>query len=524
MVGVFVRLKLRMLKNRLGSSSVLALVGFVLVWVATIGAGVVAAVLMSAGARLLPAIRDELAVLVLAVTSIGWVVGPVVAASIEDSLDPRKFESLPIGRTRLGVGLAAAGVLGPGGVATTIGLVGGSIGGYADIVSIAPIAVTALLAVVLSVVTARWLITLLSDLLRSRRTREIAALVVGLTMALPGVLSVLVNVGGLRLQTTIERLASAVIWLPSGALGGAVVSFADREWLQALMLVGYGVVSLVGATWAYGRAIDRLQVTVGTGGVGRSVRAGSSLRPNRLRLPAGAVGAVAAKELIYLRRDSRLRGQMVGSLIGIVVIAAVGFPALQTEFGPFLAAPMAFFVVIALVVNQFGYDGGSFWAYLTIAPDLVTVLRGKNLAALVFGAPVCALAAVVGASIAGDWLHVPAAIVSAVAVIVVWSAVGNITSILGPIQIPESNPFGTRGVSGSAFVASMVGLLVAGILMLPMIGAVGSAAWFGGPGWALAAAILSVVFSAVVYVLSFRVTGPLMARRVFSVMAVIDAD
>lgn len=501
----------------------LALVGFVLVWAATIGAGVGVATLMSGGARLIPVIRDELAVLVLAAASIGWVVGPVVAASIEDSLDPRKFESLPIGRTRLGVGLAAAGMMGPGGVATAIALVGGSIGGYADAASVVPIAATALLAVVLAVVTARWLITLLSDLLRSRRTRELAALVVGLTMALPGILSALVNLGGLRVEASVERLASAAMWLPHGALGGAVVSFADHDWLRGGLLFGYGALALAVVTWAYGRAIDRLQVTVGVGG-SRAVRTGGSLRPGRLWLPAGAIGAVAAKELIYLRRDSRLRGQMVGSLIGIVVIAGIGFPLLRTEFGPFLAAPMAFFVVIALVVNQFGYDGGSFWGYLTIAPDLITVLRGKNLAALVFGVPVCALAAVVGASIAGDWLHVPAAIVSAIAVIGVWSAVGNVTSILGPIQMPESNPFGTRGVSGAAFVASMVGLLAAGVLMLPVIAGVGVAAWFGGPGWALAAALVSVGFAAVVYVASFRLTGPLMSRRVFSVMEVIDAD
>jgi ABC-2 type transport system permease protein len=512
-----------MLKNRLGSSSVLALVGFVLVWAATIGAGVGVAALMSAGARLIPVLRDELAVLVLTAASIGWVVGPVVAASIEDFLDPRKFESLPIGRTRLGVGLAAAGVLGPGGVATTIALVGGSIGGYADVANVVPIAATALLAVVLATVTARWLITLLSDLLRSRRTREIAALVVGLTMALPGILSVLMNLGGLRVDASLERLASAAMWLPHGALGGAVVSFADHEWLRGGLLFGYGALALACVTWAYGRAIDRLQVTVGGAGR-RAVRSGRSLRPGRLWLPVGAVGAVAAKELIYLRRDSRLRGQMVGSLIGIVVVAGIGFPALRTEFGPFLAAPMAFFLVIALVVNQFGYDGGSFWGYLTIAPDLVTVMRGKNLAAMVFGVPVCALAAFVGASIAGDWLHVPAAIVSAVAVIGVWSAIGNVTSILGPIQMPESNPFGTRGVSGAAFVASMVGLLAAAVLMMPVIAGVGAAAWFGGPGWALAAAVVSVGFAAAVYVVSFRLTGPLMARRAFSVMAVIDAD
>lgn len=524
MVGVFVRLKLRLLRNRLGSSSVVGLVGFILVWLTTLGLGSGGAALFATGARFAPALGSRLPHLVFTVVALGWVLGPVVAASIEDSLDPRKFESLPLGRTQLALGLAAAGLIGPGGLATALLVIGGSIVGYAGLTSAVPIAVTAVVMVLLAVMTARWLITLLSDLLRSRRTREIAALVVGITFAIPGLASAMFSSGEIEIPGgSVESLADALAWAPPGALGRSVVAFSDGDWFTGLVGLLYGATALVVVSWLYGRAIDRLQVTVSSSGSGKAV-GGRSFRPARLPLPTGAVGAVAAKELIYLRRDSRVRGQLVGSLIGIVVIGGLAVPALRTDFGPFLSVPMAFFVVVALVVNQFGYDGGSFWGYVTIAPDMLDVLRGKNLAVAVFGIPVATVAAVVGAVLAGTWVYVPAAILSAAAVILLWSAVGNMTSILGPIRMPESNPFGSRGMSGAAFVASMVGLLAAGVLMIPLIVGVGTAAWFSGPLLGSVAAVLALGYGVVVYVVSFRLTRPTLARSLFSVMAVIDAE
>lgn len=523
MAWVFVRLKLRLLRNRLGSSSVLGLVGFILVWVTTAALGFGGAALVATTARLVPELGPAIPQILFTMVALGWVIGPVVAASIEDSLDPRKFESLPLGRTQLAVGLAVAGSIGPGGVATTLVVVGGSLLGYGSLLSFVPILVTAMVMVMLAVMTARWLITLLADLLRSRRTREVAALVVGITFALPGLLSTLVSTGGVEVSLALEPVAASLAWAPPGALGRSVVAFSDGDWSTGLVGLAYGSLTLVVVSWLYGRAIDRLAVTVGAAASGRAIR-GGSFRPARLPLPAGAIGAVAAKELIYLRRDSRVRGQLVGSLIGIVVIAAVGVSALRTEFGPFLSVPMAFFLVVALVVNQFGFDGGSFWGYVTIAPDMLDVLRGKNLAVAVFGIPVAASAAVVGAVLAGTWVFVPAAVISAAAVILVWFGVGNLTSILGPVRMPESNPFGSKGMSGAAFVASMVGLLAAGLLMIPIIAGVGAAAWFLGPLAAGLAAMAATAYGVAVYLVSFRITRPALDRSLFSLMATIDAD
>jgi ABC-2 type transport system permease protein len=520
---VFVRLKLRLLRNRLGTSSVLGLVGFVLVWMTTFGLGVGGAALLGAAGRFSGDVRAFAPHVFFSVFALGWVLGPLVTASIEDSLDPRKFESLPIGRMQLGVGLATAGAMGPGGVGTAIALVGGAVIGYGGLASAVPVALTAVLALALSVMTARWLITLLSDLLRSRRTREVAALVVGVSFALPGLASVLFLNEGVEIVGSVANLAGALSWLPPGALGGSVVAFSKGEWGSGLIGVGYGAVALAVVTWLYGRAIDRMQVTVGSASSSRVVR-GGSLWPSFVPLPSGAVGAVAAKELIYLRRDSRVRGQLLGSLIAILIIGGTALPVLRTEFGPFLSVPMAFFVVVALVINQFGYDGGSFWGYITIVPRMLDVLKGKNLAALIFGVPVSVVAGLVGALLAGTAAYLPAAIIAAVAVIVVWSGVGNLTSVFGPIKMPESNPFGSGGMSGASFVASMVGLLGAAALMLPLIGGIGAAAYFGGPGWAAGAAAVGVGYSVGLYLLIMRFGEPIVEARVFSVMDVIDAD
>ena len=526
MVGVFVRLKLRVLRSRLGAAGILSTLGFVLVWLAGIGSGVAGMALLSLLPRFAPGIATPLAVGVFFLVGLAWVVGPVIAASIDDALDVRRFELLPIPTVQLGIGLLAAGLVGPGSLATIIALVGGSVAGYAGLVSAVPILVTATVACVLFVVTARWALTALADLLRSRRTQEIAGLVLGLFMAIPGLFSVLVNTSGLPFLDYVDQAVTWVSWTPPGALGRAVAAFGEGDWLLGAAGLAYGSAVLWGAIVGYGRSLDRLQTTVGDVGAHRAVRgAGRALRPDRIPLPSGPIGAVAAKELIYLRRDARLRAQLIGSVIGVAVLAAVSITAVDLGvYGPFLAAIVAFLLVVALVVNQFGYDGGSMWAYLIIAPDLGTVLKGKNLAWVMFCTPLLVLAAVGGGVVSADGRYVPAAIVGSTAILLVWMGVGNATSLLGPARIPESNPFGNRGASGASVVASLGGLAAAGILNLPVLAAVGIPVVFFDTGWATLGSVAALLYAVGLYALSFRWIGPLADSRAFAVTAVIDGE
>jgi ABC-2 type transport system permease protein len=502
MVGVFVRLKLRILRRRLGSAGLFSAIGFVLVWLAGVTGGLSGMVLLGLVPRYVPEARVALIVVVYSVIAFAWVVGPVVAASVDDTLDIRRFELLPIPRGRLAVGLVAAALVGPGGAATAIAVVGGSVAGYADVSSVVPILAASVTLVALVVVTARLLLTWLSDLLRSRRTREIAGLALGLTLALPGVVSIAASGGQVRLEGPLDEVVGPLVWFPPGATASAVVSFADHNWSVGLRGLAYGLAALAVVTWAYGRALDRLQTRSETAAVGRRVRGTAQLRPLWLSLPAGPVGGVAAKELKYLRRDPRLRAQLTGSAIGLLLMAGVGLTAVDPgDYGPFFTLVVAFLLVAALVVNQFGHDGGCMWMYLVMAPNLVTVLKGKNLAWVVFIVPLVTAAGVLGAVMGGSALYLGPAVIAA-----------------------ETNPFGSKSASGASVVASLVGLLVAGLLSLPVLAGVGLPAVFLGAAWATAGAALALAYGAGVYWFSLaRVAGVAQARA-FSLLEVIDGE
>lgn len=524
MARLFVRLKLRILRNRLGSSSAMGVVGFVLVWVAALGAGVGGGALLAVAGRLVVP-SDAIPPIAFTLVSLGWVIGPVLAASFDDTLDPRRFELLPIDRTQLGVGLTLAGLIGPGGVGTALGLLVGTVIGFAGPASVVPIVLTALVQVLLAVVTARFLLTALADVLRARRAREILGIAVGLLAAIPAVFAGMINTGVLRFDTDIARATAWLVWFPPGALGRAVVAFRDGDWWVGLGGWVYGLAAVTTVVWGYGWALDRLQVVADAAGGGRTLKSTEVvLRPRRFPLPNGPVGAIAAKEFAYYRRDARLRGQMIGSLVGLVAVATVGVAALDSRYASFLAVPMAFFVVQALLVNQFGHDNGAFWSYLVAAPSIVVVLKGKNLAGGIFASVVSLAAGAVASVVAGDYRYLPAASFSAIVMVLLWAAVGNATSVIGPIRLTENSGFSSQGLSGSAFLGAMVGLLSAGILLMPAIVGVGLGVWLGGPAWATLVAGVASAYAAVVYRLSFRITGPLAERNVAKVLETIDRD
>jgi ABC-2 type transport system permease protein len=510
-----------MLRNRLRVSDWQALLGFVLMILFSLGGGLGGMVVLGVAARLAPGWAEATATGVFTVVSLVWVVGPVVAASLDDQLDPRRFELLPVSSTRLAWGLLVAGLIGPGGVATVLVLVGGSLLGFADAVTAVPVIAAATVAVLLVATSARMLVTLLTDLLRSRRTQEVAGLVVLVLLVLPALSSTLFGPGVVP-AGALDRVLSALGWLPAGALGRSVWAFAAGRWGIGWLSLGYGVAALVLVAWVYGVALDRLATRPEGRGSARAVR-GDTLRPARIPLPAGPVGAVTAKELKYLRRDVRARGQLLGGLIGVVVLATVGsLRLLGSEYAPYLGTMMAGFLVLGLVPNQFGFDGGSFWGYVTLSRDPTEILKGKNLALGGFVLACALVGAVAGAAIGGTPAHLPVAVLAAAAVILLWLAVGNVTSILGPFPLPEGNLFAARGTTGEAFVATMVGLGVAGVLHGPVVVGVGLTVWRSGPGWGTLSALLAVAYAAGVYLVGMRVAGPLLERRVLRVLDTID--
>ena len=526
MARLFVRLKLRMLRNRLATGGFLSGIGFLAIWLAALAGGLGGGLIMGVISRATEGVIAPFTVLVFTAVGLAWVVVPVVIASLDDSLEARTFELLPLNPAQLARGLLAAGLAGPGTVATVLGLGYGSLLAFGSVTTAVPVAVVALTGVLLCVVTARWATTRLSDLLRRRRGQEVAVLVVvGFTLV-PALLSITLTQAaeeGADITEALSALAGILQWTPWGALGKAVGAIDSGQWLLVFLGFAYGAAATVTAFVLFGRSLRRLSTLAPSDVVARSGRAGSRLLPKRLPLPASPIGAVAAKELIALRRDVRVRSQLLGGLVAIAVLGvAGGAVVVQTAFAPFLAVFAVFIVVTAVTPNQFGYDGGSFWGYLTMAPDLGVVIRGKNLGWAIVAAPLAVLLAVIGAAVSGRWVYVPAALFGCAVVALIWLGVGNITSIFGAFALPETNLFGSRNVSGGAFVATMLGIMVSGILTVPALLAVGVPAFLSQPLWATVAAAGSLGYAVIVYRVAVRRATIFADHRRFKLLETLD--
>jgi ABC-2 type transport system permease protein len=525
---VFVRLKLRLLRSRLATGGFLSGVGFLVIWLAAVAGGLGGGLILGVISRAAPDVIGPATVLTFAAVGLAWLVVPVVLTSVDDSLEARSFELLPLTPRQLARGLLAAGLVGPGTLATALGLGYGSLLAFGTWSTAVPLALGSATAVLLCVVSARWATARLSDLLRRRRGQEVALLVVvGLTV-LPSLVAVTVAESASAeadFSGAFAALAGVVQWTPWGALGRAVAAARAGEWAVTAVGLAYGMAATVAAFWLFDRALRRLVTTPPSDVVARANRAGSRLLPKRVPLPASPVGAVAAKELIAVRRDVRVRGQLLGGIVAIIVLGVVGGAVLMgTVFAPFLSVLAVFIVVTAVTPNQLGYDGGSFWGYLTMAPDLGVVIRGKNLGWAIVGAPLAVVLAIVAAFVSGRWTYVPAALFACAVVALIWLGVGNFISIFGAFRLPETNIFGSRNLSGGAFIATMLGITVSGVLTVPPLLAVGVPAYLSEPLWATVAAAASVAYAVFVYRFSIRHASRLAHDRRFTLLATLDDD
>lgn len=527
-----VRLKLRLLANRLRTGSVVGAIGFALVWVAAVAGGALGGLAVFGLGRLTGEPGVAL-VIAFTVTFIGWMVVPASFSALDETLDPRQFELLPLTSRQLVAGLLAAGAVGPGGVGTLVGLLVAVFASFPEW-GLAPLSLVAvLLELSMCLVVARLVTSALSNLLASRRSREIVTLLFGLGFALLALLPGLLETSGdgppiaIGLDSLDEL--SALGWLPPGALGLSIALASDGEILGAVGLLAFALAAVVAIGWGWARSVRRMMVT--SPPVGRSGRRHQALErplaliPGWLRLRPGPVTGTVAKELRYLVRDNRVRSQLLGSFIPLVVIAVISEGSFtRGEYTPFLAVGAAFLVVFGILANQFGVDGGSFWGYVVSPAPLTDIVKGKNLSwGLIVLAP--ALLIAVGMSfLSGQFAYLAAAMLTSLAVLLVAMSIGNMTSIYGAFRIPESNPFGNRGFSGTVFVAVILSMMSSAALLVPLALFVGLPALFIGPSAATIGALGGVGYGVLVYRLMMKLTSRLLLERRQQLLDVIDGE
>ncbi|MER7440322.1 ABC transporter permease [Micromonospora avicenniae] len=428
---------------------------------------------------------------------LGWLLLPLVFFGVDETLDPARFALLPLPRRTLVTGLFAAALVSVPAVATLLALFGlvataGALGGW----SAALVQVVGVLAgVLLCVAAARAVTSAFASMLRSRRVRDLAAVLLAVAAALLGPLQ-LVGISALQ-ETDWDSLTgvSAVVgWTPFGAPWTAGIDVAEgRAWAAPikLMITALALLALVG--W-WSRSLESAMVGAASGG-GARAKGGPAGSPVSQLFPRAAewarrdqFGALVAREARYWWRDARRRANLITiAVVGIFVpvlvnLGGAGFtmnsePGLgqgSVEPSPGLVSLSMLFVgVVAAVTlaNQFGFDGSAYAAHVVAGVRGQQELRARMTAFSIYVVPMLAVVSIVIAVVLDrpGWIGLTAG--GLFASYGTGLAVNSFVSVLGAYSLPEtSNPFALN--SGAGVVKSfltMLAMLITAVAAVPMV-------------------------------------------------------
>ncbi len=521
MVGVFARLKLRTLYNvgRSGKWPVLAVLAVVAIASFSAGAAWLAKLVVSR------VDGDPLVVgIVYSGLALMWIIGPIVMASIDQTLEPRAFESLPLNRLQMASGLAVAGMISPGSVFTLL-VVAGVAAGQTTVYGLGVAAVGAWFAAglvwALCLLEARFLTTLVSDMLRWRRGRELVSLVALMLLVVPGLVPV----------TFVDSANPDFGWMarlvrlnPFGALGAVAANLKSGSWLLATAVLAAALVLGVGFVAGFGWALGRLSMHTGDAAAAQKLNS-TELGFGSNRFLKGPIGAVAAKELKYLRRDLRVKGQLFAS---VLIIVGLAYSAVTGQLGPW--APMtvsaiSFALVAPLMFNTFGLDGGSFWVYVLSGASGQKVLAGKVAAYLMTAAPILLVVSVLLAWSGRSASYLLAGFVTGIATSALFIGVGAIVAIYAAYRLPEENLFATKTAGQfRVMLFGLGGFFATGLVLLPL--AVGLfAGWaIGGATGVTVASALALVYGGGVLLFGLWAGGRLFDERAVKLIEILDGD
>ncbi|WTI11188.1 ABC transporter permease [Micromonospora sp. NBC_00821] len=541
----FVRLKLRVMGNNFrGQGWRIALfVGGALLglWFAAAGFFLFAA----------PGLTDDgrYAVLIAAAGGgllvLGWLLLPLVFFGVDETLDPARFALLPLPRRTLVTGLFVAALISVPVLAVLIAssglvLTSWSLGGW----SAGLVAVVGVLAgLLLCVAASRAVTSAFATMLRSRRVRDLAAVLLAVTAALLGPLQVF-GLAALREAdwTRLTGVATVIGWTPLGAPWTVGIDVAQgRVWAAPVKLL-ITVVALGALLAWWSRSIESAMVGAASAGkapVRRGVTGGAvaQLFP-RVATWAGRdrFGALVAREARYWWRDARRRANLITiAVVGIFVPVLInvtggdfafedgaGFTAAASDSSPVVVTISMLLVgVLAAVTlaNQFGFDGSAYAANVVAGVPGRVELRARMTAFSLYVLPMLGVVAVVLSFLLSrpEWIGLT--IGGLVATYGAGLAVNSLISVLGAYSLPEtSNPFAMNSGAGLAKgLLTLLAMLASVVAAVPMV----VAAALLGDAWLWLALPVGAAYGLGAALLGAYLAGDVLDRRQPELLATV---
>jgi len=396
---LLVQLKLRLLRNALRASA-----GAKFAFIAsTIFAGLVAAGTFAALALLRgQSSAVDLTTVIFTLFAFGWLILPLVAFGLDSTLDPATLALYPLRTRPLAVGLLAASAAGAWPLANVVGLLGVTVGlahGPAGLV----VALAAVLLQVLFCITlARFVTTSMARLLRSRRGKDLAALlVIPLFVLYEAFVQVVprLTAEGKLTAASFGGIDGWLRWLPPGLAAHAIQDASSGHPGAALLRLALLAAVIVALGWLWVSSLHRALVSTDTSTQSSAVH-GATLRFARY----GLRGTVAARFWIYQRREP------VSVVYWAIVVVIMGASAVSTVTTPhyivavLLSAGFGGTFVGVFHANSIGMTGPGF-GFEAMALSGPRTLRayfsGQNIAVATVGVPLLTLASFAIAGVAG---------------------------------------------------------------------------------------------------------------------------
>jgi ABC-2 type transport system permease protein len=471
---LLVQLKLRILRNALRSSGP-AKASFIV--------STVFAVLFAIGTFVgLAALRGHsasvgLTTVVFTVFAFGWLFLPLLAFGFDSTLDPATLALYPLRTRPLAVGLLAASCTGAWPLANVIGLLGVTVGLARGGLGVLIAVIAVLLQVLFCITLARFVITTLAGLLRSRRGRDLAALLVIPLFALYEIFGQVLPKaisGGHLTASSFAGVDRWIRWIPPGLAAHAIQDASDGHpgtaLLRLLLLAAF--ISVLG--WLWIRSLGRSLVTVDTSTQGSAVR-GAALPFARF----GLRGTLTARFWIYQRRDPV---SLIYWAIVLVVAAVASFRTVQTPkylTGLILSMALGAALTAALHTNSIGTSGQDF-SFESLALSSRRSLRAyfssQDLALAVIAVPLLTVISFALAALAKHPVDGFVGLAVALAAIGAGFALSNVFTAAVPYPVERRAglpvPRPAEGFTGQRLLSYLGTLLGTGVLIIPVILAV----------------------------------------------------
>lgn len=526
-------LKWRLLVNGLKADRQRA-VGFPLVVLLVIGIASWLSGLFTATATSLPDVaRSEFTLWAALVAWVVWATLPVLLFPLDETLDPGRFSLAPIPPSRLMAGLTAAAMVTPTLVIPAV-LLFDDINLFAhDPATLLASVAAAVLLLLMLLIGSRAFSSLISLVLRGRRGRDLAMLIVaaiGVTgFALQQIFARTVGSLGLDGAVLTHPLSRLAWLLPPVAAQRVAVDAAAGDWQGAATMLAVAVAWLAALIFGWHRLILRLTTTPEAPSLTTPRRNGTNLASSPLwSTPL----VIARKELRFYLRDPRERMVWTGAVIFLGVVGAsvvVGTATMSllrsSVWLPLLGPLVVLFIGLPVALNQFGWErnAASFLFALPVRPGQLIV--GKNLATATALLTETALLSLLLTWVADAWGVLPFVFPLAFTGAAIQLAVGNLVSVVAPLRLPHvgTDVFAQASEQGCLSIGAQVVsfFLMAALMVLP-VSAFALTVSFGQALSPWIAIGFSLVWGAIIYGIGTGLSVAVLKRRLPEIVAMVQ--